>query len=211
MAEQQNIKTFDDLSEKYSTWIIKYCSATFDSPLFLVWYTDTNENNTDKLLTYKSGEIFAVESLIDLKEIILSIDDSLITSKNFSSWLDNFNNLEVIENCTYDLLSIETAIDKNTFDIKTIECFVNFVSLYGDFIYQNKRNSHLQIYADNELIKETLNYYYDYIFWPRFNDNDKFESYDRSELVIDTKELSAKLKVIIKTFDDNIKQIEKTI
>ena len=175
MTEPHEIETFDDLSGKYSTWIIKYCSPSYDSPLFLVWYTDTDENSTDRLLTYKSGEIFAIKSLTNLKTSIASSVDNLIEFENFSSWLNNFNNLEVKENCTYDLISITNEIDKNNLDISTIEDFTNFINLYGDFINQDERNAHLQVYADNELIKETWDYYYDYIFWPRFNDKEKFE------------------------------------
>ncbi|MCB9262876.1 MAG: hypothetical protein H6607_10930 [Flavobacteriales bacterium] len=211
MTEQNDIKTFDDLSRNYSTWIIKYCSAAFDSPLFLVWYTDTDKNSTDRLLTYKSGKIFASKSLTNLKTRILSYFDNLVEFENLSSWLDNFDNLEVKENCTYDLISIANEIDKNNLDISTIEGFANFVNLYGDFINQDDRNASLQNYADNELIEETWNYYYEYIFWPRFNDKEKFEAWDRPQLNIDTKELLLKLRDIIKTFDDNIKQTEKAI
>ena len=211
MTQQDDIKTFDDLSEKYSTWIIKYCSATFDSPLFLVWYTDTDENSTDRLLTYKNGEIFAIKSLTNLKATILAFFDNLVVSENLSSWLDNFNNLEIIENCTYDLASIESSIYEGNLDISTIESFANFVNLYGDFIEQDERNAKLQVYADNGIIKEVWNYFYDFIFWPRFNDKEKFEAWDRPPLVINTKELLIKLKDIIKTFDNNIKPTEKAI
>jgi hypothetical protein len=211
MTQQDDIKSFDDLSEKYSTWIIKYCSATFDSPLFLVWYTDTDENSTDRLLTYKSGKIFAVKSLTNLKTTILASIDNLVVSENLSYWLDNFNNLEILESCTYDLKLIENSICKVNLDISTIESFTNFVNLYGDFIEQDERNANLQVYADNELIKEVWNYFYDFIFWPRFNDKEKSEAWDRPPLVIDTKELLVKLKDIIKTFDDNIKPTEKAI
>ncbi|MFC7773034.1 hypothetical protein [Flavobacterium sp. GCM10027622] len=211
MTEQNDIKTFDDLSGNYSTWIIKYCSAAFDSPLFLVWYTDTDKNSTDRLLTYKSGEIFATKSLTDLKTTILTSVGNLVEFENLSSWLDNFDNLEVKEIYTYDLISIANEIEKNNLDILTIEGFANFVNLYGDFINQDDRNATLQIYADNELIKETWNYYYEYIFWPRFNDKEKFEAWDRPKLEIDTKELLTQLKEIAKTFDENIRITEKAI
>jgi hypothetical protein len=211
MKQQDDINTFDDLSEKYSTWIIKYCSETFESPLFLVWYTDTDENSTDRILTYKSGEIFAVNSLTNLKAAILASFDNLVVSENFNYWLDNFNDLEIIENCIYDLVSIENSISKDNLDISTIESFANFVNLYGDFIEQDERNANLQVYADNELIKEVWDYFYDFIFWPRFNDKEKFEAWDRPPLVIDTKELFVKLKDIKITFDDNIKPTKKAI
>lgn len=211
MTQQEDIKNFDDLSEKYSTWIIKYYSDTFDKPLFLVWYTDTDENSTDRLLTYKNGKIFAVPSLTNFKSTVLSSADKLIEFENLYSWLDNFSNLEVKEYCIYDLVSIENEIDKNNLNIETIEGFADFINLYGDFVNQDERNNQFQVYADNELIRETWDYYYNDIFWPRFNNKERFEPWDKPKLEIDTKELLKKLKEIIKTFDDNIKQTEKAI
>lgn len=149
--------------------------------------------------------------MTNLKSTILASFDNLVVSKNLSYWLDNFNNLEIRENCTYDLTSIESSIYKGNLDISTIENFANFVNLYGDFIEQDERNSILQVYADHELIKVVWDYFYDFIFWPRFNDKEKFEAWDRPPLVIDTKELLAKLKDIIRTFDYNIKPTEKDI
>ena len=211
MTQQDDIKTFDDLSEKYSTWIIKYCSTTFNSPLFLVWYTDIDENSTDRLMTYKDGKIFAAKSLTNLKATILSSVDNLIEFQNLNTWLNNFNDFEVKAYCSYDLTSIGNEIGKNNLDVETIESFANFVNLYSDFVNQDERNAHLHVYADNELIRETWDYFYDCIFWPRFNDKEKFETWDRPQLVINSKELLVKLNDIIKIFDDNIKQAEKAI
>lgn len=211
MTKQHDIKKFDDLSEKYSTWIIKYYSTNFESSLFMLWYTDTYENNTDRLLTFKSGEIFAVKSLTNLKATILSSVDKLIEFENLNSWLDNFNDLEITEYCTYDLTKIVEEIDKNNLDIETVEGFANFVNLFGDFINQDERNVYLQVYADNELIKEVWNYFYDFIFWPRLNDKEKFEACERPKLKIDTKKLFEKLNEMVKIFDKNIRQTEKAI
>ncbi len=77
--------------------------------------------------------------------------------------------------------------------------------MYGDFINQSDTNSHLQVYADNELIRQTWDYYYEIIYWPRFNDKKKFEASDKPQLVIDTKALLLKLNDVIKTFEHNIK------
>jgi hypothetical protein len=63
------------------------------------------------------------------------------------------------------------------------------------------------VFTDNELIQETWDYYYEYIFWPRFNDKEKFEAWDRPKLKIDTKEFLEKLNDIVKTFDNNLRQI----
>lgn len=211
MKQRDNIKTFDDLSEKYSTWIIKYCSATFDRPLFLIWYIDTDENSSDRLLTYKNGEIFAVKSLTNLKATVSSSIDKLTEFENLNSWLANFGNLVVTENCTYDLISIINEIGKNNLDISTIEGFANFINLYGDYIEQDERNRNLQVYVDNELIKDVWNYFYNHIFWPRFDDKEKSETWDRPKLEIDTLELLDKLNEVVKTLDSKIKLAENII
>ncbi|MCC5612466.1 hypothetical protein LC612_38670 [Nostoc sp. CHAB 5834] len=211
MIQQENIKTFDELSGKYSTWIIKYHSAAFEKPLFLVWYTDTDENRTDRFLTYKDGKIFAVTSLTNLKAILLYSSEKLVEFENLYPWLDNFSNLDVKEWCTYDLNSIENEINNNNLNIETIESFVIYINLFGDFVNQDKRNNHLQVYVDNKPIRATWDYFYNYIFWPRFNDKKNLKIRNRPKLKVDTKELSEKLKDIIKAFDDNIHQTEKII
>lgn len=130
---------------------------------------------------------------------------------NLNPWLDNFKNLEIVEYCTYDLISVENAIAVNNLGIATIEGFSEFVNLYFDFIFQDDSNRHLQIYTDNQLIKETWDCFYENIFLPRLNNKEKFEVWGRPQLVIDTKELLLKLKDIIKTFDDKIMQAEKVL
>lgn len=211
MTTPNDITTFNDISENHSTWIIKYCSTNFDNPLFLVWYTDIDENSTDRLLTYKNGRIFGSNSLTTLKQTLSLEIKNLVEFENLNHWLESFNELEIVEYCTYDLNSVTNNIAKNSFDIKTVEDFANFINLYCDFVNQDESNKHLQVYVDNELIKETWDYFYNFIFWPRFNVKEKFAVWDRPQLEIDAKELLTKLKKIIKTFDDNIKQTEKAI
>jgi hypothetical protein len=211
MMKQHDIKTFDDLCEKYSTWIIKYCSTTFKLPLFLVWYTDNDEGSTTKIMTNKSGNIFATNSLVHLKNKVKSDIEDLIVCDNIISWLENFGNLELVESCTFDIPELENEIVKNNLNIPTIESFANFINLFDDFVNQDLKYAKLQTYIDNELVKETWDYFYKYIFWPRFNDNEKFAELDIPKLKIDSKELLIKLKEVTKTFDDQIKLTENAI
>lgn len=204
-----DIITFTDLCEKHSTWIIKYCSGKFAFPLFLVWYTD--ENSTDRLLTYEDGKIFAVKSLPDVNRTLLSEINNLVVFDNLHPWLDSSKNIEAVEYCTYDVTSVTNNISNNNLDIATVEDFVNFINLFVDFINQDEKNNHLQVFADNKLIKETWDYFYNYIFWTRFNDKEKSKAWDRTKLEIDTNELLIKFKDIINIFNDNIRQTEKVI
>jgi len=205
MEKLQKIKSFDDLSEKCSTWIIKYNSTTFDKSLFFVWYTDTDEKSTDRLLTYNDGKIFAVKSLIDLNKTLKAEIVNLTKFDNLIVWLDNLKNYKIVESCSYNLISVINNLDKNILDNTDLEDFANFINLYEDFINQDLRNKKLQVNSDNELIKKAWNYYYDNIFWPRFNDKEKFYNLERPKLEIDTKKLLEKFKVLIATFEDNIK------
>ena len=211
MTVHFDIKSFDDLSEKYSTWIIKYCSTSFDSPLFLIWYTDSEKSSTNNLLTFENGEIFAVKSLADIRETVIASIDLLIKFKNLYPWLDNFNNLEVREFTTYDIITVANSIRINNLDILTIEGLSNYFNLYDDFVDQDENNAHFQKISHNEVVEKVLNYFYNHIFWPRFNDKDKFEALDRPVLDIDTKKLLSVLNEIMKAFDSKIRLIDKAI
>ena len=206
MIQRQIISTFDDLSQKHLTWIIKYHTTNFERPVFLIWYTDTDKNSTDRLLTYKSGEIFCVKSLKNIKAIILASINNLNVFENLYHWLNEFENLEIVENCSYDIAAIETAIGSNNLDIQSLESFTNFINLFGDFRYQDDRNAHLHIYMNDKLIKKTWDSYYNNIFWPGFKDKEKFEIWDNPRLNIDTRKLLIKFKNLVKIFDSNIKQ-----
>lgn len=211
MTKQYNSTTFDDISEKYSTWIIKYCSTTFRLPIFSVWYRDYDDASTDKILTYKNGNIFVIHSLDKIKNAVLSEIEDLIVCHNIISWLDNIGNIEMVESYTYDISELEIEIAKNNFDIKTLESFTNFINLYDVFVNQDLKYSRLQKPIENSLIKETWDYFYEFIFWPRFNDKEKFKILDRPKLVINSKDLLAELKVVINTFEGYIKINEKSI
>lgn len=201
----ENKQAFDELSALYWTWIIKYCPADCDSPLFFVWYTDTDVNNTDKFLTFKTGEIFAVQSLKTLKEVITRERSNLVIFENMDGWLNNFADLEPVEFSILDIGSIINAIDQENVDIMGLMDFVNFVNMYGDYMYQDPGNSHLQVYHDNELINKTWNYAYDHIFWPSYTGDKNREPYDIPHLDIDTSQLVQKFNEMVRSFEDCIK------
>lgn len=94
--------------------------------------------------------------MTNLKKSIFASFENLIIPKNLIHLLDNFKKLEIIENCIYDLVLILSSITGTNLDISTIENFANFINLYGELIEQDEINSKLQVYADNELIKEDI-------------------------------------------------------
>jgi hypothetical protein len=176
MTNLTDNKAIDDSDTIIPVWIIKYCSSAFEKPIFLIWYTDTDENSTDKLLTYKSGNIFSVSALHKINERITKEKDNLVVFDNLDKW---FNNSGLNEEISYDIDFITNSISKNNLDIPALESLSGFLDIFSDFVKQDENNSYLQVYLENELIIETREYYYDYIFWPRFNDSEKFETSDR--------------------------------
>ena len=72
MKQNIEIKTFEDICSDCATWIIEYRSSIFEMPIFLIWYTDTDENSTDRILTFQTRQIFASSSLASIKEEIIN-------------------------------------------------------------------------------------------------------------------------------------------
>ncbi|WP_299213628.1 hypothetical protein [uncultured Dokdonia sp.] len=202
MTNIENIRTFKDLSEKHSTWIIKYCSENFDKPIFMIWYRDNSE--TEHILSYKNGGIFTSKTLVELRKKIQSEKNELFNSENINQWLENTKEMEMVESSTYDLISVINNLKENILDIKTTEGFADFISLFDDYINQDEKNNYLQKYIDNELIKKTWKYYYKFIFWPRFNDKEKFELWNRPKLEIDKIKLLTKFKDVVLKFENNM-------
>ena len=201
------MNAFDELCQKQETWVIKYCSVSFESPLYLVWYTDTDENSTDRLLTYTNGKIYAANSLSGLRESILKSLEDLIYSENLVAWLAGFNNSETEEYYTYDTNAIQAGVQQSNLDVPTLEGLANFINLFGDVVQQDSRNEYLEIYWEDELLKFAWEYFYDFIFWPRFNDKDRFENFVRPELELDSNELLYRIKVVREVLDSQIKTV----
>lgn len=195
----------DEFKENNAIYILKYCSQNFNNPLYLIWYTDNDEIATNRLLTFKTGEIFTTTSFTNLKKTITQEKDNLYDSDNILKRLDDFKPSEDTIDSVYDLDFVITCLNNKNLDIPTIEDFATFINLYDDFIHQDVKNSHLQIHRENILVREVWDYYYEFIFWPRFNDKTKFEVWNRPPLVINSQELAIKLKEIIDTFEHRFK------
>jgi len=202
--QQDNITTFDSLMEHYSTWIIEYSSPNLKQSLFLIWYTDSDKNETDRLLSYKTGEIFAVQSLKNIKEILSSKEKELTHFDNLSPWLYRFNDFEITASTSYNLDTSIKNISHNIFDIPTTESITHFINLFNDFALQDIRNNYLQEFSEHELIQEAWEYFYDYIFWPKFNDKEKLKNWDGPPLIINHKEFLTAFKILLTKFEERI-------
>jgi hypothetical protein len=206
MRNQKALLSVKEWYEKYQVWILKYSSKTFETPLYFTWYTDTDAQEKDRFCTYKTGDIFATDSLENFEETLKREQENLIFFHKFDEWLSDFSQLEIIEvESYYDMNFITSSIVNNTLDISTLESISSFLSRYDDFANQDEKNSYLKVYLNDKLIQKTWNYYWDYIFWPRFNDKVKFDTWDRPKLIINTKKLLLKFNDLVRSFEDGIK------
>jgi len=132
---------------------------------------------------------------------INEVDNEIIQS--YFKWVNQpiYINDDVI---TYDIDFIKNNIKGKILDDETIEAIANFVNLFSDFVYQDKRNFHLKRYIEDENINQLWRYYYDYIFFPRFN---KVEI-KKTFLDIDYKQLEDRFKQLITTFEKYFELIE---
>jgi len=188
-------------------WIIEYCSPAYASSIFFVWYTDNDEKNTDKLLTLRSGEIFATCTINDIKAGILTHFDEINTFDHLTDWLNSFTDDRVPEPTMYNVNDAYKGLLAKDFSADTLECITNFINLVDDYKHQDERNEYLQTFLGNEFIREVWEYYYDCIFWPRFSDKEKFEAWDRPPLVIDTANLVEGFEQLVERFERNIRII----
>jgi hypothetical protein len=192
---------YNDFCEEHKVWVLKYKSKKQQNSLFFIWYCDTDD--VDRLLTYKSGRIFGVKSIENLKTEIIAQKLNLQTSSNLILWLSNVENLEIKEDCTYDVDLIKSGFEKGKLDVSVLEEFSNFIGIFTDFQNQDKRNQQLKFFSENKTIQKVWNYYYDYIFWPRFNAPKRFETWARPQLKIDSKSVFLAFSEMVECFEEN--------
>ncbi|QJW89866.1 hypothetical protein HNV11_11005 [Spirosoma taeanense] len=208
MAQQNDIKTFDDLCQHYLTWIIQYNSPTYDNPLFFVLYMDTDEEQTDRFVIFQTGEIFATDSLSELKTALLNQSDTLLRFGKVDSWLADLETFEPEANSVCDVGYIITSLEKGVITSLVLEEYVTFINLYGDYCHQDEAKKQLLVYTDDELIRKPWDYFYNSVFWPQYNPEQATNGWKRPSLDIDTKILLTKLNEVIRTFESRIKVVK---
>lgn len=192
------------LTENTDVWILKYYPLLDDVPVFLLWYTDTDMESTDKLFTFKTGQIFATNSLNDLKNIIVQNYAVIKEFENLNIWLNDFDNQVSSQLIIYDIKKIYNAVKVQNFEIEILEGLTNFINLFGDYVYQDHSNKNLKPLVDNKSIRKAWDYYYNYVFWPRFNDKDRFEAWERPPFKVNGVKLAQGLEELIRCFEDKI-------
>lgn len=185
---EQYIKTrFEAICGEHDTWIVEYDSAVLGAPVYLIWYTD--HQGGDKLLTFRNQQIFAAASLTEVAATIQTHLPALEASPRLLHWLDAMADLQP-ETCnTYKVDRIARQIRSKKLNLEALDGLSNFIDLFGDYANSLADTSHLQEFRDHAIIESLIAYYYQHIFWPRLNDQEKFLQYKRPALEIDHQQL----------------------
>lgn len=184
-----------------SGYVIRYVSPFLNEGISLVWYTDTDENKTDKLLTYTDGKIFAVENSSGLYDAVVKERDLVDDQARLLNWAKNWNENGATVNVTYDLNQLIRDIEGANYSSAVLKDFVNFINLFNDFAAQEEQNEHLLSATEDELINRVYNYWYETNFWAKI---DGSSNNDASGLQVDTDALLIKLKDLATLFESYI-------
>jgi len=207
MSQSHNTEPFEALSQEYLIFVISYTSPRWPNPLFLIWYTDTDEDSTDRLLTDQAGNMIATESI---PELMSTLQVQLTLPEQFIAWLAKIEGLEPSVAMSYDTQALAASIANEKVDLSTLERLVDWRNLFGDFAYQDEQNSYLLPYHDDPILKQASDYYYNYDFWPRYTTKSKGQTvrWRRPPLEIDIALLLEKLLVTIDQFDARINLVK---
>ncbi|MBA4054093.1 MAG: hypothetical protein C0490_05215 [Marivirga sp.] len=171
---QIKVDPFDKHSLHYKKWLIKIRYADFKKPIYLVWLTDTLDNEDDKILINANGQLIGSNKADTLVNYIIGTKHKLFDSRLTGTWAAKIKGIKSKPYVTYDfnkILSTRKTIDKDG-----LEEIANFINLFTDFVTTTKENKLERLRRKRDL-KEIWEYYYSNIFWPRFNDPKKFKTF----------------------------------
>lgn len=197
----------NNLDEKFTAWIIKYISPNFVDGIYIIWFTDSDSESTDKLLTFENGKIFSSKKIENIEHEIVNKKNEIENYERIISWLDREINNESTEDNLYDIKFLLNQIEQNSFSIEVIELFTNYINLFGDYARQDEKNNFLLTFENQSSIQKLWHYYYETIFWPRFYNKKEFENSKLTSLEINKSELHLQLSEIISEFDHQIQKL----
>lgn len=185
--------------QKYSIWVIKYNTPSFTCPVFLIYYTDDDESDTDRLLCYENGKVWGICSLKNLAQNLEHQISLFPNSNKLKSWLKGFKDLEVLPDAYFDIPVILEALQNKQLNNAIITEMANFNNLCYDFTNSNPNNEFFKPIADDPILTECLDLYYDNILFPKIDNGPSIEP---PYLNID--ELLSKFNLLFKSFDSTI-------
>jgi hypothetical protein len=170
----KTVDPFDKLSLKYQKWIIKIIGTDFEKPIYLVWLTDSTDKDEDKILTNERGRLIASYKVDKLLKYIIDSKADFFDKKATKTWAKKVWGLKIKKPSTTDFSKLQ--IKSKTLDNQSLEEIANFINLFTDLI-TTTLDKKLDKLRERKEIKTVWEYFFNYIFWPRFNDREKFKTF----------------------------------
>lgn len=202
MAQRGNEGKFDELCQQYKTWIIEYNSGSFASPLYMVWLTDSSDDDMDKLILSEENKIIAATTptlLLDAIKELTILPDRIKTTQ----WLHSIPHEELNAFTVYDINRIQAALDSKQFTHTALEEASSFINLFGDLAEQLGSNELWEL-SHKDSLGYLWNFFYDWIFWPRYKDQEEFEKMKIPEFEPDYEILTSDFNLLVDEFERRI-------
>jgi hypothetical protein len=161
------INPFDKHSLHHKKWLTKITCEDLGRPIYFVWLTDTSDGDADKMLTNSNGRIIAARKPSILIDHILKTRSKLFDSRQTRAWAKKVKGVKPKSAALYDLDGINSLAKR--IDPAGLEQVCNFINLFTDLITTTKADK-LERLTRTKEIKAIWEHYYNYVFWPRFND-----------------------------------------
>jgi len=142
----------DEISERYRKYIIQLKLPAQQS-LYLLWGTDTANEDTDYLMLDQEYKMLAFPNISELLHYVKTTGNSLIDEPATKEWLSNYKANRAYT--SYDLVQLMNLMesDQGHQDYTKDEAWeiTAFCSLFSDYAYQLDREDLLRLYQDKDL------------------------------------------------------------
>ncbi len=142
----------DEISEQYRKYIIQLQLPAQQS-LYLLWGTDTANEDTDYLLLDLDHKMLAFPNISELLHYIKTTRSSLIDEQATKEWLSAYKANKAYTSYNLDQLMSLMESDRAPQDYTKDEAWeiTDFCNLFSDYAYQLKREDLIQLYRDKDL------------------------------------------------------------
>ena len=193
---------FDALCQQYETWIIQYISARFESPLYMVWLSDTTDDK-DKFILSKENKIIAATTPMRMLDAMKDLEIEFPDNEKTKDWLIRAYLSDPAPFSVLDIKLIEESISRKDMNHTFLEEGINFINIFGDLGHQLDDEDLLDLTWDNAA-RDLWDFYYDNIFWPRWGHEDTFDETKVPKFEPDYEELKEDFEVLIQEFESRI-------
>jgi len=200
----ENDGEFYNLCQELESWIIEYNSFSFDFPLYMVWFTDSTDNDTDKFILDKNDKIFASTNPSQLIKNIGDVKLQLLDLEKTEGWLSRSLEMEIQPFCSCEITLIKQGIVEREITDEWLSEITNFINLYRDYGSQ-LQNENILALSNKKEIELVWECYYDNSIWPHFKSKTKFNKQKISNFKSDFEKLSIEICELIQSFEMNIK------